>query len=86
MTVNNFKPTPIVFKVDQVFENGAYLLRPKYYPSIRNAELIKIKFKQADKLEDMIFNTRGMSNAMKQSERICFSEYELEISEDETTV
>ena len=86
MTVNNFKPTSIVFKVDQVFENGDYLLRPKYYPSIRNAELIKIKFKQADKLEDMIFNTRGMSNAMKQSERICFSEYELEISEDETTV
>ena len=34
----------------------------------------------------MIFNTKGMSNAMKQSERICFSEYELEISEDETTV
>tara|TARA_B000000565_G_scaffold250803_1_gene223734 strand:+ start:261 stop:935 length:675 start_codon:yes stop_codon:yes gene_type:complete len=86
MTVNNFKPTSIVFKVDQVFENGDYLLRPKYYPSIRNAELIKIKFKQTDKLEDMIFNTRGMSNAMKQSERICFSEYELEISEDETTV
>ena len=73
-------------KVDQVFENGDYLLRPKYYPSIRNAELIKIKFKQTDKLEDMIFNTRGMSNAMKQSERICFSEYELEISKDETTV
>ena len=86
MTVNNFKPASIVFKVDEVFENGDYLLRPKYYPSIRNAELIKIKFKQTDKLEDMIFNTRGMSNAMKQSERICFSEYELEISEDETTV
>ena len=26
----------------------------------------------------MLFNTRGMSNAMKQSERICFSDYNLE--------
>ena len=34
----------------------------------------------------MIFNTRGMSNAMKQSERICFSECEQEITKDETTV
>jgi len=31
----------------------------------------------------MVFNTRGMSSAMKQSERICFSEYPLNESEIE---
>ena len=29
-------------------------------------------------MEDMTFNTKGMSNAMKQSERICLSTYELD--------
>ena len=34
----------------------------------------------------MLFDTKGMSKAMKQSERICFSEYILGQSEDENTV
>ena len=46
--------------------------------STKPAEIIKIKFAQDVELDDMLFNTKGMSNAMKQSERICFSEYNLE--------
>jgi hypothetical protein len=58
-------------------------LKPKYYPSLRYAEIIKIKFAQDIELDDMIFNTKGMRNAMKQSERICFSEYPLNESDVE---
>ena len=42
-----------------------------------NAEIIKIKFAQNVEMDEMLFNIKGMSNAMKQSERICFSEYPL---------
>ena len=78
MTIDNYKPKKVVFDVESVFEDGTYLLKPKYYPSLRYAEIIKIKFAQNVELDDMLFNTKGMSNAMKQSERICFSEYNLE--------
>ena len=62
---------------------GNLKLKPKYYPSLRYAEIIKIKFAQDIELDDMIFNTKGMRNAMKQSERICFSEYPLNESDVE---
>ena len=78
ITVDNYKPKKVVFEVESVFDDGDYLLRPKYYPSLRYAEIIKVKFAQNVELDDMLFNTKGMSNAMKQSERICFSEYNLE--------
>ena len=78
MIIDNYKPKKVVFDVESVFEDGTYLLKPKYYPSLRYAEIIKIKFAQNVELDDMLFNTKGMSNAMKQSERICFSEYNLE--------
>ena len=77
ITVDDFKPNKVVFDVESVFDDGDYLLRPKYYPSLRYAEIIKIKFSQNVALDDMLFNTKGMRNAMKQSERICFSDYEL---------
>ena len=77
ITVDDFKPNKVVFDVESVFDDGDYLLRPKYYPSLRYAEIIKIKFPQNVALDDMLFNTKGMRNAMKQSERICFSDYEL---------
>ena len=80
MTIDNYKPKKVVFDVESVFEDGTYLLKPKYYPSLRYAEIIKIKFAQNVELDDMLFNTKGMSNAMKQSERICFSDYELKES------
>ena len=71
--------------VNNIFEDGTYLLKPKYYPSLRYAEIIKIKFAQNVALDDMLFNTKGMRNAMKQSERICFSDYELEDSKIKET-
>ena len=83
ITVDDYKPKKVVFDVNNIFEDGTYLLKPKYYPSLRYAEIIKIKFAQNVALDDMLFNTKGMRNAMKQSERICFSDYELKESEIE---
>ena len=83
ISVNNFKPKKIVFEVINIFDDDNYLLKPKHYPSLRYAEIIKIKFAQNVELDDMLFNTKGMSNAMKQSERICFSNYQLQESEIE---
>ena len=77
ISVDNFKPNKIVFEVINIFDDDNYLLKPKHYPSLRYAEIIKIKFAQNVELDDMLFNTKGMSNAMKQSERICFSDYQL---------
>lgn len=83
ITVDNYKPKKVVFDVKTIFEDGTYLLKPKYYPSLRYAEIIKIKFAQNVALDDMLFNTKGMRNAMKQSERICFSDYQLKVPEVE---
>ena len=68
-----------------IFENGNYLLKPVNYPPVRYAEIIRVKFASNVDLEDMLFNTKGMSNAMKQSERICFSDYVLSESEMQDT-
>ena len=84
IAVDNYKPKKVVFNVKSISEDGdIYLLSPKYYPSLRYAEIIKIKFAQNVALDDMLFNTKGMRNAMKQSERICFSEYPLNESDVE---
>jgi len=83
ITVDDYKPKKVVFDVKNIFDDGTYLLKPKYYPSMRYAEIIKIKFAQNVALDDMLFNTKGMSHAMKQSERICFSDYQLKESEIE---
>ena len=83
MTVDERKPKKIVFDVQSISDNGSYLLKPKFYPSLRYSEIIKIKFAQNVEMDEMLFNTKGMSNAMKQSERICFSEYPLNESEIE---
>ena len=77
MTIDNYKPKKILLHVKSIFEDGEYLLKPQYYPSLRYAEIIKIKFAQNASLDDMLFNTKGMSNAMKQSEKICLSSHEL---------
>ena len=78
ITVDDYKPKKVVFDVKNIFDDGTYLLKPKYYPSLRYAEIIKIKFAQNVELDDMLFNTKGMSNAMRQSEKICLSGYDLE--------
>ena len=63
MTVDEHKPKKIVFDVKSISDNGSYLLKPKYYPSLRYAEIIKIKFAQNVDMDEMLFNTRGMSSA-----------------------
>lgn len=85
MTVDKLKPKKMVFYVESIFESGVYLLRPKHFPSLRNAKNIKVKFPTKTLLEDMHFNTNGMANAMKQSERICYSDYVLNQSEMQKT-
>ena len=85
MTIDTYKPKKVVFDVESVFEDGTYLLKPKYYPSLRYAEIIKIKFAQNVELDDMLFNTKGMSNAMRQSEKICLSGYDLKVPEIQET-
>ena len=85
MIVDQLKPKKIYFYVDTIFENGNYLLKPVNYPPLRYAEIIRVKFASNVDLEDMLFNTKGMSNAMKQSERICFSDYVLSESEMQDT-
>ena len=78
MTVDERKPKKIVFDVQSISDNGSYLLKPKYYPSLRYSEMIKIKFAQNIEMDEMLFNIKGMSHAVKQSERICLSGYDLE--------
>ena len=85
ITVDTYKPKKAVFEIKNIFEDGTYLLKPKYYPSLRYAEIIKIKFAQNVELDDMLFNTKGMSNAMRQSEKICLSGYDLKIPEIQET-
>ena len=81
MAIDNYKPVDIVFYVDSILEENEYILKPRYYPSLRYAELIKIKFENDTPLQDISFHTKGMTNAMKQSEKICLSIYQLEESE-----
>ncbi|MFL2707854.1 MAG: hypothetical protein ACJ0FW_03240 [Gammaproteobacteria bacterium] len=78
MTVDSYRPVDIIFEIQFLLDRGAYVLKPTNYPPFRDAEIIKIKFNKSTKMEDMTFNTKGMSNTMKQSERICLSTYELD--------
>ena len=78
MTVDNSRPKKIVFDVQMILDDDIYVLKPKYYPSFRYSEIIKISFGHNVELDDLLFYTKGMRNAMKQSEKICFSEYLLE--------
>ena len=77
MTVDNLRPKKIVFDVQMIFDDGSYLLKHKHYPSFRDSQMIKINFAHNIEMDDLLFNIKGMSDAMKQSEKICFSEYDL---------
>ena len=76
-----YKPVDIIFEVDTILDDEQIIARARYYPSLRYADIVKIKFENNVLLDDMLFNTKGMTNAMKQSEKICLSIYELEESE-----
>ena len=76
----------MMFVVKSIFDDGVHLLKLRHYPSIRDADNIKVRFLSNIASKEMLFDTKGMSKAMKQSETICFSEYILGHSEDEKTV
>tara|TARA_B100001057_G_scaffold456946_1_gene504817 strand:+ start:40 stop:726 length:687 start_codon:yes stop_codon:yes gene_type:complete len=80
ISIDDFKAIKVVFDVKGISDNDIYLLKPNHYPSLRYAEIIKIKFAKNVALDELLFNTKGMRNAMKQSERICFSDHKLEES------
>ena len=85
MSIDNYKPVDIIFEVVTFLNDTEFLLRPKFYPSLRSANIIKIKFEHNVPLDDILFNTKGMTNAMKQSEKICLSIFELEEGEMKDT-
>ena len=68
-----------------MLDNDVYELKPKFYPSFRYSEIIKFSFGHNVELDDLLFYTKGMRHAMKQSEKICFSEYLLEEPKIEQT-
>ncbi len=78
MIIDNFKPANIIFNVDFITDKDVYVLKPQHHPSLRYAEIITVKFNMNSKLQNLTFNTKGMRNAMNQSEKICLSSYELE--------
>ena len=78
MIIDNFKPANIIFNVDFVTDKDVYVLKPEHHPSLRYAEIIRVKFNTNSKLQNLTFNTKGMKNAMNQSEKICLSSYEFE--------
>ena len=85
ITVDPYKPKKALFEIKTIYDDGTYLLKPKYYPSLRDAELIKIKFAQNVELDYMLLNTKGMPNSMRQSEKICLSGYDLKVPEIQET-
>ena len=44
MSIDSFKPVDIIFEVVTFLNDTEFLLRPKFYPSLRSANIIKIKF------------------------------------------
>ncbi|MDC1184126.1 hypothetical protein N8150_02870, partial [Gammaproteobacteria bacterium] len=82
------KPKNIVLEVQTILGSGSdsdYALKLLYFPSIRYAKTFNIKFSNASPMKGMQFSIKGMSNAMKQSEKICLSGYELEEPEMQET-
>ena len=86
MTINKLRSKKMMFVVKSIFDDGVHLLKLRNYPSIRDADNIKVRFSSNIASKEMLFDTEGMSKAMKQSEMICFSEYILGQSEDKKTV
>ena len=88
MTVDRGKSKDIVLKVGNIIGEGSdidYVLKLMYFPSLRYAETFDIKFNHASPMEDMSFTIKGMSNAMKQSEKMCMSNFDLQEPEMQET-
>ena len=80
MTVDRSKPKDIVLKVGNIIGEGPnidYVFKIKYILSIRDAKSFEIKFDNSSPLEDMSFKIEGLSHAIKHSERMCMSNYDI---------
>ena len=79
MTVDRGKPKEILLKIGNILGEGPdidYVFKLAYFPSFRNGKTFHIKFDNDTRLEDMSFTIDGLSNAMKQSEKMCMSSYD----------
>ena len=88
MTVDRSKPKDIVLKVGNIIGEGPnidYVFKIKYILSIRDAKSFEIKFDNSSPLEDMSFTIKGLSHAIKHSERMCMSSYDIYQSEIQDT-
>jgi hypothetical protein len=81
MTVDRGKPKDIVLGIRDVIGEGSdvdYVLQLFYFPSMRGAKTFDIKFDSSSPFEDMSFSIAGLSHAIKHSERMCMSGYDLQ--------
>ena len=88
MTVDRSKPKDIVLKVGNIIGDGPnidYVFKLKYILSIRDGKTFEIKFSNATPLKDMSFTIEGLSHAIKHSERMCMSSYDIYQSEFQDT-
>ena len=79
MTVDRGKPKEILLQIGNILGDGPdidYVFKLAYFPSFRNGKTFHIKFDNDTRLEDMSFTIEGLSNAMKQSEKMCMSSYD----------
>jgi hypothetical protein len=79
MTVDRGKPKEILLQIGNILGEGPdidYVFKLAYFPSFRNGKTFHIKFNNDTRLEDMSFTIEGLSNAMKQSEKMCMSGYD----------
>ena len=79
MTVDRGKPKEILLRIGNILGEGPdidYVFKLAYFPSFRNGKTFHIKFDNDTRLEDMSFTIEGLSNAMKQSEKMCMSSYD----------
>ena len=79
MTVDRGKPKEILLQIGNILGEGPdidYVFKLAYFPSFRNGKTFHIKFNNDTRLEDMSFTIEGLSNAMKQSEKMCMSIYD----------
>tara|TARA_B100001123_G_C15077325_1_gene934198 strand:+ start:121 stop:639 length:519 start_codon:yes stop_codon:yes gene_type:complete len=66
------KGVDTLLRVLQIFDSGHLLLRPLQFPTFRSSSLVKVKTEYGI---SETFSTKGIDEAMKQSRRMCESEF-----------
>lgn len=88
MTVDRGKPKDIILEVGNIIgdsPNLDYVLKLAYFPSMRDAKTFNIKFDNNTSLDDISFTIEGMMHAIKHSERMCMSGYDIYQSDIQDT-